>query len=71
MPSERDTFPYDAEEARVDVELTRQELGETAEALANKVKQAAGMTQRVALAAAAAAGAAVLSAVIIRKFVGR
>jgi hypothetical protein len=36
-PGEKDTFPRDAEEARLDAELTRQELGETVNALAHKV----------------------------------
>ena len=71
MPSNRDTFPRDAEEARLDVELTRQELGQTADALATKARQAAYTTQRAALAASAAVAAAVLLMVIIRKLVGR
>jgi len=71
MADKRETFPHDAEEARLDLELTRQELGETAEALANKVKQTAFTTQRVALTTGAALGAGVLLVVIIRKLVGR
>jgi len=71
MPEKRETFPYDAEEARLDVELTRQELGETAEALAKKMKTTAQTTQRVALSTGAAVGAVVLAIVLIRKFAGR
>jgi hypothetical protein len=64
--SKRETFPYDAEEARLDVELTRQELGETAQALADKVKDTAHTTQRIALAAGAAVGAGALVLLIVR-----
>ena len=71
MPSERDPFPYDAEEARVDLELTRQELGETAEALAHKVKQTAHLTERYALLAGAVVGAGVLAMLLIRKLTGK
>ncbi|NKQ57154.1 DUF3618 domain-containing protein [Amycolatopsis sp. K13G38] len=71
MADKRETFPADAEEARLDVELTRQELGETAEALANKMKETAATTQKVALSTGAAVGAVVLAVVLIRKFAGR
>jgi hypothetical protein len=49
--SERPGFPYDTEEARVDAELTRQELGETTQELVNRVKTT---SQRMALRTAAA-----------------
>ncbi|HVV10333.1 DUF3618 domain-containing protein [Amycolatopsis sp.] len=69
--SERDTFPRDAEEARLDVELTRQELGETVEALAEKARATAHTGQRVALTAGAAISAGLLLALLIRKFTRR
>lgn len=64
--SER-TFPLDAEEARLDAELSRRELGETAQALADKVSDTAHTAQRTALTAGAAIGAIALVAVLIRK----
>ncbi|MFF5990596.1 DUF3618 domain-containing protein [Prauserella flavalba] len=36
-PEESEEFPRSPEEARVDIELTRQELGDTAQALAHKL----------------------------------
>lgn len=67
--SNRETFPHNADEARLDAELTRQELGETAQALADKVSDTAHTTQRVALTTGAAAGVALLLVLIIRRFV--
>lgn len=68
MP-ERETFPYDADEARLDAELTRQELGETAQALADKVAETARTTQRAALTTGAAVGVGLLLVLIIRRIV--
>ncbi|GAB2958942.1 DUF3618 domain-containing protein [Amycolatopsis acidiphila] len=68
--SKRETFPRDVEEARLDAELTRQELGETAEALAEKVKDTAHTTQRAALTTGAAIGAGLLLVLIIRRIIG-
>jgi len=71
MP-EREGFPYDAEQARLDLELTRQELGETAQALAEKVRVKAKTTERVAITTGTALGLAVLILIVIRKlFDGR
>ncbi|GHF75634.1 hypothetical protein FHX82_002429 [Amycolatopsis bartoniae] len=69
--SESDTFPRNAEQARLDAELTRQELGETAEALAAKVKETAHTTERAALTTGAAVGVALLVFLIIKKIVSR
>jgi hypothetical protein len=68
MPK-RETFPSNAEDARLDAELTRQELGETAQALAEKVKDTAHTTQRAALTTGAAFGVALLLVLIIRRLV--
>jgi hypothetical protein len=67
--SKPETFPYDAEEARLDAELTRQELGETAQALADKVSDTAHTTQRAALTTGAAVGVGLLLVLIIRRIV--
>jgi Protein of unknown function (DUF3618) len=64
--TERETFPRDAQEARVDLELTRQELGETTQALADKVKDTVRTTERLALTAAAGVGLGVLLVLFIR-----
>lgn len=40
-------FPANAEQARLDIELTRQELGETVEALAHKVNVPARAKEQV------------------------
>lgn len=66
MPG-RETFPRDAEEARLDVELTREELGETVEALADKARQTAHTGQRAALTAGAVISAGILLVVLIKK----
>lgn len=67
--SKRETFPHNADEARLDAELTRQELGDTAQALADKVSDTAHTTQRIALTTGAAAGVGLLLVLIIRRFV--
>lgn len=69
--AKRETFPYDADEARLDAELTRQELGETAQALADKVKDTAHTTERAALTTGAAIGAGLLLVLIIKKILSR
>jgi len=71
MTTKKDTFPHDAEQARLDLELTRQELGETAEALAGKVRETAHKTQRIALGAGAGLGILALVFVIVRRFTAR
>jgi hypothetical protein len=40
-------FPYDADQARVDIELTREELGDTVEVLAQKVNVPARAREQV------------------------
>ncbi|HKS47915.1 MAG TPA: hypothetical protein VJT49_22945 [Amycolatopsis sp.] len=67
MP-ERQGFPFDTEEARLDAELTRQELGETAQELANRAKTT---SQRLVLGAGAAFGLGVILLFVIRKFLDR
>lgn len=62
--AERPGFPYDAEEARVDAELTRQELGETAQELAKRVKST---SRQVAYRAGTAIGLGVLILFVFRK----
>lgn len=69
--SESDTFPRNAEQARLDAELTRQELGETAEALAAKVKETAQTTERAALTTGAAVGVGLLLFLVIKKILSR
>ncbi|GAA3825010.1 MULTISPECIES: DUF3618 domain-containing protein [Amycolatopsis] len=71
MTTKKDTFPHDAEQARLDLELTRQELGETAEALAGKVRETAHTTQRIALGAGAGIGILALVFVIVRRLTAR
>ncbi|NIH81150.1 MULTISPECIES: DUF3618 domain-containing protein [Amycolatopsis] len=71
MTAKRDTFPHDAEQARLDLELTRQELGETAEALAGKMKETAHRTQRIALGTGAGLGILVLVLVLVRRLTAR
>lgn len=68
---EKTTFPRDAEEARLDAELTRHELGETAQALADKVTDTAHTAQRAALTAGAAVGGIALLVLLIRKLTSR
>ncbi|UJW29100.1 DUF3618 domain-containing protein [Saccharothrix sp. AJ9571] len=71
---EKASFPRDAEQARVDIELTRQELGETVEALAHKVNvpaRAKEQAQEVAVSVrrnpwpAVGGGAAVLALLVL------
>ncbi|MFD4197744.1 MULTISPECIES: DUF3618 domain-containing protein [Amycolatopsis] len=71
MTTKKDTFPHDAEQARLDLELTRQELGETAEALAGKVRETAHTTQRIALGTGAGIGILALVFVIVRRLTAR
>lgn len=71
MTTNRETFPHDAEQARLDLELTRQELGQTAEALAGKVKQTAHTTQRIALGTGAGLGILALVFVLVRRLAAR
>lgn len=66
-PEKTTTFPVDAEEARLDAELTRRELGATAQALADKVSGTAHDAQRAALTAGAAIGGIALVVLLIRK----
>jgi hypothetical protein len=61
------TFPRDAEEARLDAELSRKELGETAQALADKASETAQTAQRTALTAGAAIGGLALVLLLIKK----
>ncbi|QFU88888.1 DUF3618 domain-containing protein [Amycolatopsis sp. YIM 10] len=67
-------FPRDAEQARLDIELTRQELGETVEALAHKVNVPARAKEQAQQAAVsvrrnpwpvAGGGAAVLALIVL------
>ncbi|MBN6040666.1 DUF3618 domain-containing protein [Amycolatopsis sp. 195334CR] len=72
--AEKAGFPHDAEQARVDIELTRQELGETVEALAHKVNVPARAKEQAQQAAVsvrrnpwpvAGGGAAVLALIVL------
>jgi uncharacterized protein DUF3618 len=65
--TEREGFPRDAEETRLDLELTRQELGETTQALADKVKDTVHTTERLALTAMLGVGLGVLLVLLIRR----
>jgi hypothetical protein len=65
--TEREGFPHDAEEARLDLELTRQELGETTQALADKVQNTVHTTERLVLTAVAGVGLGVLLVLLIRR----
>jgi hypothetical protein len=66
--SESPGFPHDTEEARLDAELTRKELGETAQELVNRVRDT---SQRIAFNAVAAFGVALIVLLVLRKLVRR
>lgn len=66
--SESPDFPRDPEEARLDAELTRRELGETAQELVDRVRDVA---QRMAFGAGAAFGFAFVVLFMMRKLARR
>lgn len=67
----RETFPRDVEEARLDLELTRQELGQTTQALAEKVTDTARTTQRFALATSVGVMAGMATVLAVRQLLNR
>lgn len=66
--TDRQGFPHDPEEARLDAELTRQELGETAQELANRLKE---VSQRIAFGAGAAFGFLLVLLLVLRRITHR
>lgn len=54
--SRPDDFPLTVEQARTDIELTREELGETAQALAHKLNVPQRAREQVRLRSSIAAG---------------
>ncbi|WAL63600.1 DUF3618 domain-containing protein [Amycolatopsis cynarae] len=69
--ADRETFPRDVEEARLDLELTRQELGQTTQALAEKVTDTARTTQRFALATSIGVMVGMVTVLVIRQVLNR
>ena len=66
--SEQSGFPHDADQARLDAELTRQELGETVQELATRLKTT---YQRVAVGAGAALTVFIVVSLVLRRFMNR
>jgi hypothetical protein len=66
--SEQSVFPRDAEQARLDAELTRQELGETVQELTSRLRTT---YQRVAVGAGAALTVFIVVSLVLRRFMNR
>lgn len=66
--SDQGGFPHDADQARLDAELTRQELGETVQELTTRLKTT---YQRVAVGAGAALAVFIVVSLVLRRFMNR